>query len=695
MREVRGGEEVNHTATYSPEDNKLRMSPAHRLDKAEYERFKANGFAWAPKQELFVAGMWTPEREDLLIELCGEIDDEDKSLVERAEERAERFEGYSENRAEDAERARNHVASIADGIPMGQPILVGHHSERHARRDADKIENGMRRAVKMWETAKYWEDRAAGALAHAKYKELPAVRHRRIKGIEADMRKAIKSRDDVAARFKAWVMCAAIEDDEKRAKVALIIANTCGSFQMPRKEGDKEGFNCDVYEALTGGYPSIYAPRTLAEVLEQTTGPRYPRTIARYERWIQHYQNRLAYERAMLAEGGGLVAQNHDIQLGGRVLVGGVWLPVTKINRDCEGRISSITAAKRFYKLESIKGYQEPKPEDVATVKAANKLPPLCNYNGEGFAQITQERWDKIHKDYKGTREYGEGAEGRFIESRGNSTEAGRHRVRHAHGRLVGTEGFNYVPVFITDAKITAPPMKGTMVAVKFDAIPDKTDVEVMQAEAERLHAANERRAAEKAESAEFDAMKESLRTGVQVVSAPQLFPTPAGLADRVIEEAGIEQGHRVLEPSAGTGNLVKAAFAAAPVQIVAVEVNPRVMDGFKASYASWGNSRIETICGDFLQQNGNLGKFDRVVMNPPFADSQDISHVRHAYGFLKPGGRLVAIMGAGAFFRQDRKATEFRAWLESVGGYSEELPAGSFEASGTGVNTRLVVIEG
>lgn len=684
---------MTHTATYSPEDNKLRMSPAHRLNKADYERFKAHGFSWAPKQELFIAAMWTPEREDLLIEFCGEIEDEDKSLVERAEERAERFEGYGESRAEDAARARDHVASIADGIPMGQPILVGHHSERHARRDAEKIENGMRRAVKMWETAKYWEDRAASAIAHAKYKELPAVRHRRIKGIEADMRKAIKSRDDVAARLKAWVMCAAIEDDEKRAKVALIIANTCGSFQMPRKEGDKDGFNCDVYEALTGGYPSIYAPRTLAEVLEQTTGPRYPRTIARYERWIQHYQNRLTYELAMLAEGGGLVAQNHDIQLGGRVLVGGVWLPVTKINRDCEGRISSITAAKRFYKLESIKGYQEPSPEDVATVKAANKLPPLCNYNGEGFAQITQERWDKIHKDYKGTREYGEGAEGRFIESRGNSTEDGRHRVRHAHGRLVGTEGFNYVPVFITDAKVTAPPAKGTMVAVKFEAIPDKTEEERMRAEAERLRAANDRRDAEKAESAEFDAMKESLRTGVQVVSAPQLFPTPAELADRVIEEAGLRPGMEILEPSAGTGALVDAIRRVPNhgCAIRAVEINPTLAHRL-AFHDCLGGDRVTP--GDFLQQNGNLGKFDRVVMNPPFADSQDIAHVCHAYGFLKPGGRLVAIMGVGAFFRQDRKATEFRAWLEAVGGYSEELPAGSFEASGTGVSTRLVVID-
>ena len=75
-----------YTATYSPEDNKLRLYASARLDAETYGRVKAAGFIWAPKQDLFVAPMWTPSREDLLIELAGEIEDEDRSLVDRAEE---------------------------------------------------------------------------------------------------------------------------------------------------------------------------------------------------------------------------------------------------------------------------------------------------------------------------------------------------------------------------------------------------------------------------------------------------------------------------------------------------------------------------------------------------------------------------------------------------------------------------------
>ena len=124
------------TATYSPEDNKLRFYPFARLSKEDYQRAKDAGFSWAPRQELFVAPMWTPARENLMLKWCGEVDDEDRTLMERAEDRADRFDGYSERRSQEADAVRAKVKSISDGIPFGQPILVGHHSERRARKDA-------------------------------------------------------------------------------------------------------------------------------------------------------------------------------------------------------------------------------------------------------------------------------------------------------------------------------------------------------------------------------------------------------------------------------------------------------------------------------------------------------------------------------------------------------------------------------
>ena len=154
-------------ASYDCSDDKIRIRASSRLDAETYARVKAAGFGWAPKQDLFYA-VWNPSREDLALELAGDIEDEETSLEERAAQRAERFSEYESHRARDAEQARKSVSAIADGIRLGQPILVGHHSERHDRKDAEKIESGMRKATKLWDTSQYWQDRAASAIAIAR-----------------------------------------------------------------------------------------------------------------------------------------------------------------------------------------------------------------------------------------------------------------------------------------------------------------------------------------------------------------------------------------------------------------------------------------------------------------------------------------------------------------------------------------------
>lgn len=433
------------TATYSPEDNKLRLYASSRLDTETYERLKAAGIKWAPRQELFVAPMWTPAREDLLLELCSEIGDEDTSLVERAEERADRFSDYSDKRTSDADSALKAVSAIADGIPLGQPILIGHHSEARASKDAERIENGMRRAVQMWKTSDYWKRRAAGALRHAKYKELPAVRHRRIKGLEADKRKQERSKQEAEMWLKLWLECEAEKDAEMQQAAALRIAGMCW-LRLPRKEGDREDFSgCPTaYDALRNSHPNLYAPRTLAEVIE-VAKKSYPATIEHCNRWIAHYENRIAYERAMLNEQGGLKADSFDIQPGGRVLVDGEWLIVMRVNKK-DGQINSVTTNARYVRvrgIEEIKDYRAPTEEDAAKVKKATKLPPLVNFPGEGFIEMTVEEYKRKHSDYKATRT-----------AQATATH-GAYRYRTA---FLPNGGCRTAQVYITDAKRVDPP---------------------------------------------------------------------------------------------------------------------------------------------------------------------------------------------------------------------------------------------
>jgi SAM-dependent methyltransferase len=577
-------------ATYSPEDNKLRLYSSTRLDAGTYARVKAAGFKWAPRQELFVAPMWTPGRADLLLELCGEIGDEDTTLTERAEDRAARFDDYGEKRLADAARARDAVAAIADGIPFGQPILVGHHSERRARRDAERIKSGMNKTVRLWETSKYWVARAAGAVAHAKYKELPAVRARRIKGLESDARKFAKQKTEAEKRLAFW------SRNSLTREIATAYANVAESCGDTITAPDGKRFS--AWSALQPDRGNM----DVAEVARQRRVA-LPAVIEHWQRWLDHTNNRLLYERTMLGEAGGLETDKKGPEVGGAVRcwqapghTRGGWAYVCKVNR--------VSVSVRM-------SYSGDRGRTFPSIVPLDKVKGVMTR-----AEVEQAR-----------------ADGRLTES--------------------GCGCGFYL------AEIGTPP-----------------------AEAPRAPSA----------PTDFDAIKQTLKAGgVQVVTANQLFPTPRDVARQMVARLPGKRasGLRILEPSAGTGELVKAiwddATGADCVRVVAVEINDQLVQRLEAlrnlqMYANSDNFDIHR--ADFLQCNGDLGKFDAVLMNPPFENGSDIRHVLHARQFLKPGGRLVAICANGP--RQQRE-------LQPIADSWEELPAGTF--AGTDVRTVLLTV--
>lgn len=181
------------------------------------------------------------------------------------------------------------------------------------------------------------------------------------------------------------------------------------------------------------------------------------------------------------------------------------------------------------------------------------------------------------------------------------------------------------------------------------------------------------------------DAIEQVLLTGTVVDQRNELqfFPTPPPIVDQLIDLADIRPGMTVLEPSAGNGAIARAA-AAAGADVWCVEVDPKHR---AALFAIDGVTTIRT--ADFLSVTPDIGlRVDRVVMNPPFARFADVRHVTHALSFLKPGGRLVSVMGMGVAFRQNHEVVEFRRLVDAFGGSIEPLPEGAFKASGTMVRT-------
>lgn len=656
---------MSMTATYSPEDNKLRLKPSTRLDAATYDRVKAAGFAWAPKQGFFVAGMWTPEREDLLLRLCGGIDDEDTTLVDRAAERAERFEGYRERRIGDAEAAHRQVHDVMGRFEPGQPILVGHHSQRRAEKDKERIEQGMRRAVNLFETAQYWQRRAAGARLHAEYKADPEVRYRRIKGLEADERKFLKQLKDLQTAARLWAQVPRAEWDRQDA-LALLIAG-----QLPYAMGVK--VRVPGREDRVSLYSALDSHGMKGDTAWRIAVPALERAQTRPQRWLDHTRHRIAYEKALLGESGGIAADRYDLQPGGRVRVRGEWVSIVRVNRK-GGQVVSVTTNARYVSVrsvEEIQDYEAPKAQEAAAAQAINTLAPLCNYEHESFVKLTKAEYAAIHADYKSTRTIGQGAKGdRYGRIDVTPFEAyGRHRVRcRIHGHQMAL-------VFLTDQKVTSPPTTSDEARPVLTApVRDETPRRVYQGP----------------EPTKFDALKDALRAGIQAVAAPQLFPTPMPLAERMVELAGIVDGDRILEPSAGTGNLIQALRATGKsLYIVAVEINAQLAGHLRQMVEEPTEvpQAVEVIGRDFLEPLA-IGTFSRVLMNPPFANGADIVHIERALGYLAPGGLLVAICAGGP--RQERRLMPLAL---GSGGIWEPLPAGTFTEVGTNVSTVLLTI--
>lgn len=175
---------------------------------------------------------------------------------------------------------------------------------------------------------------------------------------------------------------------------------------------------------------------------------------------------------------------------------------------------------------------------------------------------------------------------------------------------------------------------------------------------------------------------------------ALQFFETPEPLAEELVAAAEIQNEHRVLEPSAGRGRIVRAILRAVPkCAVYAVEIDVDNIHKTKPPFAH------VVIPLDFMTWNGYVPResspvlFDRVVANPPFAKRQDVDHVTRAFSMLRPGGRLVSVVSGSALRRIDKKGEAFKALVERCG-RSYDLPEGTFRESGTIVRASVVVLD-
>lgn len=207
-------------------------------------------------------------------------------------------------------------------------------------------------------------------------------------------------------------------------------------YPRPADRSQYEGF-MSLWCALRD---EIATPVQVQEIAITT----HENRLVHQQRWINHYENRLTYERAMLCdqEGSSFEDKWHDMAVGGKIKVRrvGYWLNITKVNKR-SGKITSVQTkdpthddyfSNWKYTLEDITDYQAPEPNQI-TSKVV-----ICNYLGEGFKEITTKEWNEKPKDYKSIRE----------ETKDGMT----YKVRY----IMSLGGL--YPVYLSDKKVIYPP---------------------------------------------------------------------------------------------------------------------------------------------------------------------------------------------------------------------------------------------
>ena len=158
----------------------------------------------------------------------------------------------------------------------------------------------------------------------------------------------------------------------------------------------------------------------------------------------------------------------------------------------------------------------------------------------------------------------------------------------------------------------------------------------------------------------------------ITVDRSTQCFVTPAWAAERAVDYANGDTSHTWLEPQAGTGSLIDAMLnnGIPLANITAVERHYALVSATTTRFEGINIHQV-----DFLEwAKATEQRFDRIVMNPPYASRDAYRHVTAATGLLNPNGVLIAIVPIT--FKHD-------------GEDLETLPNDTF--TGTNVNTKII----
>lgn len=165
----------------------------------------------------------------------------------------------------------------------------------------------------------------------------------------------------------------------------------------------------------------------------------------------------------------------------------------------------------------------------------------------------------------------------------------------------------------------------------------------------------------------------DALRRKAIYQQVPDFYPTPGEIIERMLQLANLQPHHHCLDPGGGAGDICLALRDLGVKHIDCFELNAGLLEALiLLGFPLLGR--------DFLAATP-CPIYDRILMNPPFGKDAHIEHVRHAYDWLAPGGKLVAVLPLEHPSRI-KKRRQFSAWLDELGVERYPNPLKSFAKS-------------
>ena len=125
-------------------------------------------------------------------------------------------------------------------------------------------------------------------------------------------------------------------------------------------------------------------------------------------------------------------------------------------------------------------------------------------------------------------------------------------------------------------------------------------------------------------------------------VKSHQFYPTPASIAQYVAQILKCEPDDRVLEPSAGRGDLL--AHLDVPAEnVTCVEISPLFCDILGAKGHNVYNKDFLAWTKEFA-----LSAYDKIAINPPYSEGRAKEHTLTALNHLSEKGIMAAVLPAG-----------------------------------------------